>query len=540
MRASAGGGLPDWLPPDLYLRFDPLAAFALPVCIREFVPSLLPGLGTVLAALLFGRVFCGYICPFGATLDLARFLGAKRTQRRTPRAGHEPQALSGLAPHLAKQRSWHWGKYLVLAALLTAAAFGVNAVFVASPIPLISRFYATFVFPFVHIAGKQGLDVLRPMADTFNLNALAYAQVAVRRFDAIFFILFFFGALFALEQFRPRFWCRYLCPAGALLGFFAFRPLWRRRVRQCSDCGQCRRHCPMGAIDASASNTAHQECIACRRCEAVCPCVTRFSVSPAPQLAPPQNLPSLPGRRQVLQAGLVGISCAAGSMLGLDSLQQSAALGLIRPSALIRPPGALPEETFLRLCLRCGACMQACPSNGLQPTYFLAGLAGIFSPVLVPRRGPCEAGCNACGQVCPSHALRKLPLEEKQHAKTGTAGMRRHKCLAWNQDRRCVVCQEVCPYGAISLRSLPGRKVPVPFVKGERCFGCGACECHCPFASPAIVVEAVGALRLSNGSYIEAAREAQLTLELAPKDAKDLLPGGEELPEGALPPGFTE
>jgi MauM/NapG family ferredoxin protein len=296
----------------------------------------------------------------------------------------------------------------------------------------------------------------------------------------------------------------------------------------------------MGAIDLEASNTAHRECIACRRCEAACAGVTRFSVLPAPQPAPPQKLPDLPGRRQLLRAGLAGAGCAAGSIWGLDSLQQPAAVGLIRQSALIRPPGAVPEEDFLRLCLRCGACMQACPSNGLQPTYFLAGLAGMFSPVLVPRRGPCEAPCNACGQVCPSRALRRLPLEEKQRAKIGAAVLLRERCLAWDQDRRCVVCQEVCPYGAISLRAVPGHKVPMPFVKTDRCCGCGACECHCPVESPAIVAAATGALRLGKGSYIEAAREARLTLELDPKDAQDLFPGGEALPEGALPPGFTE
>jgi MauM/NapG family ferredoxin protein len=267
--------------------------------------------------------------------------------------------------------------------------------------------------------------------------------------------------------------------------------------------------------------------------------MTRFSVLPVPQESLPQKLPRLPERRLFLQAGLAGAACAAGSMLGLDSLQQPAGAGLIFPSGLIRPPGAAPEEDFLRLCLRCGACMQACPSNGLQPVYFSAGVAGLFSPVLVPRRGPCEASCNACGRVCPSRALRNLPLEEKQRAKIGTATVLRERCLAWEQDRRCVVCQEVCPYGAVSLRALPGRLAPAPFVKAERCFGCGACECHCPVASPAIVAEAAGALRLRQGSYVEAAREARLTLELTPKDAKDLLPGGEDLPEDALPPGFT-
>jgi len=546
MRAATAGGLPDWLPPDLYLRLDPLVAFALPPAVREVIPPLLPGLGAALLVLLFGRIFCGYLCPLGVTLDLARFLGMKRASRRAPRDAAQTAAEPS-AQHVPDERlpaspgfSRHGVKYLLLATILVAAAFGVNAAFVASPIPLITRFYGTFIFPLVQLVGKQGLDALRPMAGTLDWSALAYAQVSVRRFDAIFFVLFFFGALFALEAIRPRFWCRYLCPAGALLGLFSSRPLWRRRVSRCTGCGQCRRHCPTGAIDLEASNTAHRECIVCRRCETVCPGWTRFSVWPAPRPAPPHKLPSLPERRLVLQAGLAGAACAAGSMLGLDSLQHPAADGLIRQSALIRPPGAAPEEDFLRLCLRCGACMQACPSNGLQPVYFSAGVAGLFSPVLVPRRGPCEATCHACGQVCPSRALRKLPLEEKQRAKIGAAVVLREKCLAWEQDRRCVVCQEVCPYGAISLRPLPGHQAPVPFVKAERCFGCGTCECHCPVASPAVVVEAAGALRLRQGSYIEAAREAQLTLELTPKDAKDLLPGGEELPEGALPPGFTE
>jgi MauM/NapG family ferredoxin protein len=243
----------------------------------------------------------------------------------------------------------------------------------------------------------------------------------------------------------------------------------------------------------------------------------------------------LPGRRRFLQAGVAGAGCALGSMLGLDSLQRPAELGLIRPGALIRPPGAVPEEEFLRRCLRCGECMRVCPSNALQPVHFLGGVAGLFSPVLLPRRGPCEPGCNACGRVCPTRALRPLPPEEKQRAKIGTAFVLRQKCLAWEQGKRCVVCQEICPYGAVSLRPMPDPSAPpAPVVRAERCFGCGACEHHCPVESPAVVVEAAGALRLARGSYITAAQEAQLTLELTPRES------GEELPENALPPGFTE
>jgi polyferredoxin len=517
-------------PPDLYLRLDPLAALALPPAARAFIPALLPGLGVLLAASALGRVFCGWFCPFGVTLDLARFLGKGRRPVHAPRRDERPAPL-------------RQGKYLLLAAVLGAAAIGVNAVFLASPIPLITRFYTAFIYPAVNFAGKEGLDLLRPLLTEFG-SPLAYAQPRIRHFDALFFILIFFGTLFILERFRPRFWCRYLCPAGALLGLFARKALWRRRVTRCVGCGRCRLHCPTGAIDATGTNTAHQECIACRRCEAACPGETRFSFRSAPRLLPPQALPALPERRRFLQAGLAGMGGALGALMDPDSPRHPAGKPAhAYQAALIRPPGAVPEEEFLRRCLRCGACMHVCPSNALQPVYFLAGAAGLFSPVLMPRRGACEADCNACGPVCPSRALRALPLEEKQKAKTGTAVVLRDGCLAWEHGKRCVVCQEVCPYGAIALRPVPGREAsspPAPEVKAERCFGCGACEHHCPVASPAVVVEAAGALRLAEGSYVAAAGEAGLMLELTPKDAKNVLPGGEEAPEGALPPGFTE
>lgn len=531
------GLLPDFLPPDLYLRLDPLAALALPPAARAFLPALLPGLGVIALTLVLGRVFCGYLCPFGGTLDLARFLG--KTLRR---AGTKPAAGARrkTARPPAAQNAPHLVKYLLLAAVLAAAALGVNAVFLASPIALITRFYATFLYPAVQAAGREGLSLLRPLLTD---SALTYAQIPDRRFEAVFFILIFFGALFVLEQVRPRFWCRFLCPAGALLGLFSRRPLWRRRTPHCVGCGQCRIHCPTGAIDATGASTAHRECIACRRCEAVCPAETRFSCFSSPLALPPQALPAQPDRRIFLQGGLLGLGCAAGSLLGLDSPRRAAPLGVAQPGALIRPPGAVPEEDFLRRCLRCGACMRACPNNALQPVWFLAGVSGLFSPVVTPRRGACEASCNACTLVCPSRALRPLPLEEKQKAKVGTAFVLRRKCLAWEQGKRCVVCQEACPYGAIALRPVPGlppSAPPAPAVKAERCFGCGACEHHCPVFGSAIVVEGAGALRLAGGSYSAAAEEAGLRLDLTPRDELNVLPGGEDLPPGALPPGFTE
>lgn len=191
--------------------------------------------------------------------------------------------------------------------------------------------------------------------------------------------------------------------------------------------------------------------------------------------------------------------------------------------------------------------MQACPTNSLQPIGLEAGLSAFFSPVITPRRGPCEPGCNACGTVCPTGALPPLPLEEKQNAKVGTARIFRQKCLAWELDKKCLICDEVCPYDAIEFRKLPDMRIAVPFVNENKCAGCGYCEHYCPVqAIPAIVVEPMLALRLSKGSYRAAAREMGYSLEIRKKTGGQAgYPGQEDvnsfqMDENGLPPGFTE
>ena len=87
--------------------------------------------------------------------------------------------------------------------------------------------------------------------------------------------------------------------------------------------------------------------------------------------------------------------------------------GLVN-NRLIRPPGSLPEEEFVHTCTGCGQCLKVCPNNALQSTLLEAGLAGLYTPRLVPRIGYCEEMCNFCGQVCPTEAIRQITMEEKR------------------------------------------------------------------------------------------------------------------------------
>jgi MauM/NapG family ferredoxin protein len=204
----------------------------------------------------------------------------------------------------------------------------------------------------------------------------------------------------------------------------------------------------------------------------------------------------LPSRRAFLGASVFGAVLAGVQYNGAHSLLNADGDGTIWSPSCIRPQGALPESRFLQLCLRCGECMKVCPDNALQPAWLAAGPEGIFSPLLTPRRGPCEPGCNACGQICPTRAIAPLPLEEKQWAKVGTAIVNRQTCLAWAEELSCVVCQEVCPYGTVTPVQQSGARVPTPMVDAARCYGCGYCERHCPVRISAIVIQPLNALHL--------------------------------------------
>ena len=183
--------------------------------------------------------------------------------------------------------------------------------------------------------------------------------------------------------------------------------------------------------------------------------------------------------------------------------------------------------------------MQACPTGGLQPLWLEAACSAMFfSPILAPRSGPCRPECTACGHVGPSRALLPLPPEEKRWAKMGTAVIHRKACLAWAEEKRCMVCMENCPYGAVEVRVLPGQAAPVPIVRVELCYGCGYCEKFCPLPLSAITVNAEGALRLVAPEFESAARARGLRLGIGKGNAA---PGHAPMEQPAgLPPGFLE
>ncbi len=397
-------------------------------------------------------------------------------------------------------------QYAVLIAVLTAAALACPLVGLVDPFSILMRgltfwvdptFYrgADAVLTLWHGHGGGGAvePFLRKHVLPFGLTTFHWAGLSAA----------ILAAIFALEFVAQRFWCRYVCPLGGLLGLVSRRPLVERTPSQaCPSCGQCTTRCRMNAVDAAGFSP--EKCTLCMDCVNFCPQgIVQFRWKR-----------SSGGKRSTHSTRRVDLSrrsALAGIMVGAAVPGVAAVARMARPASidphLLRPPGADDEKTFLDLCIRCGECMKVCPTNVLQPAVFEAGVEGIFSPRLLPRfiyeketgeyKDSCEYGCTLCGQVCPTGAIPRLTEEMKHRRPTGKAYFNHALCLPWAEQTPCIRCEEMCPVPdkaikilrTVTVKGKDGVEVELqlPYVDRDLCVGCGNCESKCPLEGTAAV-----------------------------------------------------
>ena len=190
-----------------------------------------------------------------------------------------------------------------------------------------------------------------------------------------------------------------------------------------------------------------------------------------PRVTPPDASPGERGqgvpRRAMLMAGLGSLVAA-----GLRTLRRSS------PGPL-RPPGAIGEDRFTGVCIRCGNCARACPARIIQPDPGRHGVAGILAPVVSFDDDFCRADCNRCQVVCPSGAIRRLSLEEKRKCVMSFPQVNLAVCLL-AKGQECSACTRACPYDAVATVPLKDGLGWQPAIDRHRCTGCGACQVACP------------------------------------------------------------
>ena len=477
------------------MRLDPLLAIAAWISSREILRGTLLCMVLVLLALATGRGWCGWLCPLGTVLD---FLTPKR---RRPVKGTSPgsrQTLTVNGWDGGKREGWRAIKYGLALAILFLALSGNLSLLALDPLTIFFRTLSVGLWPLAD-AGIMALEMLFlrvPVlsAPTEALDALlrpAILPAEPENFRYGWLLVGLFAGIIGLNWVAPRFWCRYLCPLGGLLGWISKAALVRRTTTdECTGCGLCAPSCPLGCIYPDKNHVSEvSECTLCLECLDACPS-SRIKVQARPGASQAPRPAVMSRKEALLGLGAAGIA-AATFRLEQEYLPAS--------DYRLRPPGA-QEAEFISRCIRCGQCVRACPTTALQPSIVEAGLEGLFTPILVPRLGYCDYSCIACSAACPTGAIPKMDLQTKRQQVIGVAVIQEDRCLAWAENKECIVCEEMCPLPekAIYLETRavvdPGgieRNQLLPHVVHQRCIGCGICEYQCPVNGEAAIRVAV-------------------------------------------------
>jgi ferredoxin-type protein NapG len=180
---------------------------------------------------------------------------------------------------------------------------------------------------------------------------------------------------------------------------------------------------------------------------------------------------------------------------------------------LLRPPGVIQEEQFLRDCIKCNACADVCPTRGISIAHLDDGLLNVGTPELAgycmvyrgleepspafaqalnesaqawsasvqawtasvqawkerTLKGEVKEACLECIKVCPSGALKPISIDQLH---LGTAVIDKNLCLVWRYLNCTFPCIYACPFDAIHITA-------GPVVDPNKCTGCNICSFVC-------------------------------------------------------------
>jgi len=495
-------------PVSIALEFDPLAALMTLLASGTLYKGMLWSLVILIPTIFIGRFFCGWVCPLGSLNHWVSEIKSERHNRRGKRKIDSN-----------RYRKYQRIKYYVLFFCLGTALLGSLQAGLLDPLPLLARSIGTFVLPTTHtaalglVAWAKSVDLgyLTPAVqlvyDLLEGTLLPFRQA---HFHGIISIGVFFVLILILNRLFTRFWCRAICPLGAMLGVFSRFAIFglKKDESTCDQCNLCLTHCQGADNPNIGSRWRQTECHLCLNCQASCPQGSlsfEFFPNQTVSKTNPAGTPKVDASRRKVVASV------AGGLVAIPMFRSGDAFEVNRSELLVRPPGSLDEEAFIARCIRCGQCMRVCPNNALHPTLMESGFEGIWTPYLIARIGYCEPTCTLCGQVCPTGAIQELTLKQKvgdqetPPNRIGTAFFDRGRCLPWAMATPCIVCEEWCPTSpkAIFLKdeivtNSRGEevKVKLPYVDASLCTGCGACEYACPVHDKkAIYITAVGESR---------------------------------------------
>ncbi len=380
---------------------------ALMRCFAAFSSSAVLCVAVIVAiSFIFGRFYCGMLCPMGIMQDIAGFI-AHRPSRALP----DLKAL----------------RYAIAALSIGLLLCGWTL----------------------------GFKLLDPYSNFGRVFVASTIGGAVP-----------FAVIFALALWKKRIYCVALCPVGTILGLFAKYGIFRLQLTsECVQCGKCVKSCPAGCIDIAAGRIDNERCVRCMNCIAGCP---KKSIVYSTALSAQPVAFSSSRRAFLRNSGIVLAGLAAGvafAKAGLEQIERIARkIGILPPGAgdaerfaakctacqlctqncpakIITPSqsgiGPVVLDLSRGACqFDCNRCGQVCPTGAIRPLKLIEKqhlkiAEAEFNPqhCIVFQQGE---PCGKCAEACPVHAIRLRKNGTPRPVNTAL-------CIG------CGACQAACP-----------------------------------------------------------------------------------------------
>ena len=488
----------------------------------QFVPALLslaagtlgvalPLIILLLLTLIFGRVYCSFLCPTGILQDiigrlarpLTRRTSRTRTNPHSPGAGahntsagsHSSDANAGSSTSTGSSTSAGYRKpHSILRYIILIATGLLFALGLAWPLTLLDP-YSLFGKIASQFFGSIEIFLNNALANIFP-NSIPYLK-----YTSIATVSFIYGtiALITLILFSAahgRLYCNTICPVGTLLGLIGSKSLFQIRIdsNACKHCNACAKNCKSNCIDIKGQKVDTERCVVCFNCLQHC----KFNALHYSLRRPAANT----------SAGSSTASTSACSTASTSATSAKATSGTSTSGATSASAASTPPSEKI--------------DKGLRTT--LAGLAGLgtaiiankgtgsrFIPIkeyrekhlpenlrasqelgiMPPGAGTLEhfkqncTGCYACVAACPGDVIKPATFE---YGPDGillpTLKYNGHFC-----GYECNACSNACPSGALSPLTLKEKKrtaIGKAIYMAGKCIvfqagtDCGACDEHCP------------------------------------------------------------
>lgn len=365
----------------------------------------------VLITLIFGRIYCSVLCPFGIFQDLIGLIRGETGEFR---------------PNLPF-------KYFIAAVTFGAMIGG-------------STIILRYIEPYTYFSSAAALSVI-------GLVALVIVGV--------------------LAVFKKRLFCTDICPVGAVLGLISKISLFKMHInsKECLSCGMCERNCPAGCIDLSEENIDNVTCVKCFKCMSQCPKeAISYGIKPKEELKF-----NIKRRDFIItSAALVvfGGMIKAGMEIGKKAAEKIK--DIILPPGAFNEKRMLNKCLNCNLCINncpnkilvksnsdfgavhidytkgkgyceydCNKCSQVCPSGAIKKiTLEEKKNTKIAGAVVNPDN--CIR-CGSCVRVCPVNAIT---IAEGQKAVVDAS-----KCIG------CGKCKTICPHETIEIFAVKEQNV---------------------------------------------------------------------------------